>query len=268
MGDLFHGNVPFEWVDRVMVVIEDCPQHTFQILKKRPERMREYFSTHPVPRNAWLGVTVENQHTADERIPYLLSIDAEVRFLSCEPLLEAITVPSIEQIGWLIAGGEAGTGKRIRPMHPDWARDLRDQCRAAGVPFFFKQWGRFLPASQATEKQAEGRETCLIAGEAYYDMGGKQAGNVLDGQTHEEFPEFTCACCGAKDNATGYKNPARKFVACDGHKVDAATMDGDKVYQAVIRYDGYKMVYKMVCQACAPSAKRGKRKVKQQADLL
>lgn len=202
-GDLFHENVPDEWIDRVFAVCALTPQHTHMILTKRTERMRAYFARHrwhlwaaigreidpkrwqdlppimggdraPIP-NVWLGTSVEDQKRADERIPHLLNTPAAVRFLSCEPLLGPVRLFSESPdsgydylrghwfdidaapdgggmssgtgpgLDWVIVGGESGPG--ARPMHPDWARSLRDQCVAAGVPFFFKQWGSCLPCS-------------------------------------------------------------------------------------------------------------------------
>lgn len=161
-GDLFHEAVPDEWIDRVFAVMALAQQHTFQVLTKRPERARDYLTTRanllrisgewPFA-HIWLGTSVEDQATADARIPHLLAIPAAVRFLSAEPLLGPLDliramdragfdpVWSIRQCGldWVIVGGESGRG--ARPMHPDWARGLRDQCRAAGVAFFLKQMG-------------------------------------------------------------------------------------------------------------------------------
>lgn len=213
-GDLFHESVPDEWIDRVFAVMALSPQHTFQVLTKRAERMHAYLSRPsvevrigldatgivfdeyarnqrsqlgkgvtlkasdinpgalekwPLP-NVWLGVSVEDQRRADERIPLLLRTPAAVRWLSCEPLLGRVdlceslgmwwnsTMQCFEGTGerfnrrgyggslgiaWVVVGGESGPG--ARPMHPEWARSLRDQCVAAGVPFFFKQWGAFGP---------------------------------------------------------------------------------------------------------------------------
>jgi protein gp37 len=195
-SDLFHEKVPDEWIDRVFAVMALAPQHTFQVLTKRPERMREYMAglggggrtdimsraggrllraaenatrnaphvrydynaRWPLP-NVWLGTSVEDQATADDRIPHLLATPAAVRFLSAEPLLGPLSIAHAYTTGaalavlfaklergdvdprgnlhWVICGGESGPG--ARPMHPDWARSLRDQCQAAGVPFFMKQ---------------------------------------------------------------------------------------------------------------------------------
>ena len=159
MSDLFHEDVPFDYVDEIFGIMAEAPQHSFQLLTKRPERAISYISdanlsatnveTHlvwPLP-NVWLGVTAENQETADARIPLLLQTLAAVRFVSCEPLLEPVEIRKSwlypydkdhpGKIDWVIVGAETGPG--ARPMHPDWARDVRDQCQEAGVPFFFKK---------------------------------------------------------------------------------------------------------------------------------
>lgn len=222
MSDLFHEQVPFEFIDKVFAVMALSPKHTFQILTKRPKRMLEYFKsvderaryftalpnrsvdyesgricellrnstpgTPPIDRkwplsNVWIGVSVENQKVADERIPLLLQTPATIRFLSLEPLLGPIDLSGYKPfdgecfcqdktvgckprlandcpesaVDWVIVGGESGP--RARPMHPDWVRSLRDQCQQAGVPFFFKQWG-----------------------------GKKKAGRLLDGEEWNELP--------------------------------------------------------------------------------
>jgi protein gp37 len=155
MGDLFHSDVPYSYINQVFEVMEQAPQHTFQVLTKRPRRMLEYLHwwqemegcAFDMP-NVWLGVTAENQEMADKRVPALLNCPAAVRFVSCEPLLGEIDLrrwlvslfnPSATRLDWVIVGGESGHG--ARPMHPDWARSLRDQCQDAGVAFFFKQIG-------------------------------------------------------------------------------------------------------------------------------
>lgn len=212
-GDLFHESVPVEWIDRVFAVMALSPQHLFQVLTKRAERMRSYFSelsfdrvvescrgvdgvsviprhtmqaiehhfgkwpessasfrriaTGPLP-NVWLGVSVEDQETADARIPHLLATPAAIRWLSAEPLLGPINLrwapyvhqatgeayrqyldrtgsvneyEALRQIDWVVVGGESGS--KARPMHLDWARGLRDQCHEAGTAFLFKQWGTY-----------------------------------------------------------------------------------------------------------------------------
>jgi len=178
-SDLFHENLPDDDIDRVFAVMARCPQHTFQILTKRAERMRAYFAdptarraawvrhadaetVHargwPLP-NVWLGVSVDDQPRADARIPDLLATPATVRFLSCEPLLGPVDLTRVgdpprnaltpdaargTRIHWVIAGGESGPD--ARPMHPAWPRDLRDQCAAHDAAFFLKQWGAWAPA--------------------------------------------------------------------------------------------------------------------------
>ncbi|MFW2829896.1 phage Gp37/Gp68 family protein [Sphingomonas sp. ID0503] len=166
-GDLFHENVLDSTIDRVFAVMGAAPQHTFQVLTKRAERMRAYFArvtadpaaNWPLP-NVWLGVSAEDQARANERVPQLLATPAARRFVSAEPLLGPINLHDAMWAGdgdpladltatidWIIVGGESGLG--ARPMHPDWARSLRDQCVAAGVPFFFKQWGAWAPLQKA-----------------------------------------------------------------------------------------------------------------------
>jgi len=216
-SDLFHPGVPDAVIDRIFAVMALCPQHTFQVLTKRPERMRDYIGelrdgrrvyelacdmvvwhginviliphpmfeqvappglrvrlgVWPLP-NVWLGTSVEDQQRADERIPHLLATPAAVRFISAEPLLGPIDIgrylhdsdcagwvadglcvcsePRKVCLNWVIVGGESGTG--ARPMHPDWARSLRDQCAAAGVPFFFKQWGEWHPCEHGDRDES------------------------------------------------------------------------------------------------------------------
>lgn len=194
MGDLFHESVPDEWIDRVFAVMALRPQHTFQLLTKRPARMLDYMNTAlegveqarwaiagPLPSlerfwplsNVWLGVSAEDQQRANERIPCLVKTPAALRFVSCEPLLSSISLSKwlavehitlagrphwtertgeVSKLDWIICGGETGPG--ARPMHPDWARSLRTQCRAASVPFFFKQFGAWVP-SQAVAVRGE-----------------------------------------------------------------------------------------------------------------
>ena len=184
MSDLFHEAVPFKFIDLVFTQIARCRQHTFQVLTKRPDRLLEYFQSRdrmwqnermqtlearlryyayqwdfyfddpgnwiwPLP-NLWIGTSCENQATANLRIPQLMASPAAVHFVSCEPLLGRIDFDQVPRnrlhpwtLDWVIAGGESG--HNARPMHPRWIRSIRDQCEAADVPFFFKQWGEFLP---------------------------------------------------------------------------------------------------------------------------
>jgi protein gp37 len=298
MSDLFHENVTDEMRDRIFAVMALCPQHTFQVLTKRPERMLAYLrgmntnadavvravkachfasealqtlpsaaqfdAIESIPRglpNVWLGVSVENQAAADERIPLLLRTPAAVRFISAEPLLGPVDLMRLRgsvnvgghidlcvdalngrygpawhgrnslqphdltkvtgagKLGWVICGGESGPG--ARPMHPDWARSLRDQCTAAGVPFFFKQWGEWLPFNQALGAQrdlrysahglvyADGKMSLHKGADkpdpefglytrdldgndgaaAVYNTGKHAAGAQLDGREWKQFPE-------------------------------------------------------------------------------
>jgi protein gp37 len=174
MSDLFHPSIPFETINKIWLVMGQARQHTFQILTKHPNRMLEFqewtkqnlkkrgldeWWTGYDLQNVWIGVSVENQQTADDRIPLLLKMPAAVRFISAEPLLGAIDLEKhlskiivetngedLAEIDWVIVGGESGPG--TRPMHPNWARLLRDQCINAGVKFFFKQWGQWLPMEE------------------------------------------------------------------------------------------------------------------------
>ncbi|MCH6558937.1 phage Gp37/Gp68 family protein [candidate division KSB1 bacterium] len=164
MGDLFHEEVPFDFVNQVFEVIESCPQHTFQILTKRPERMlefaRDFREAVQWPDNIWAGVSVENQYWAERRIPLLREISSSVRFLSCEPLLKPLTL-DLQDIHWVIVGGESGS--KARPIEESWVLDIQNQCREAGVAFFFKQWG---------------------------GITAKSGGRTLDGKTYDEYPKI------------------------------------------------------------------------------
>lgn len=139
MSDLFHKDVPFEFIDKVIATIERTPRHRYQLLTKRADRMVEYFNTRPVPSNAWLGVTVDVQ-TSKTRIDALRSIkNVPIRFLSCEPLLEDLGELDLTEIDWIIVGGESG--RMARPMKEDWVLNIKKQVEQAGKAFFFKQWG-------------------------------------------------------------------------------------------------------------------------------
>ena len=171
LADLFHDDVPDEYIARVFAVMALTPEVTYQVLTKRPARMRALLASGtfagmvwrdvddpswPLP-NVWMGVTVEDQERADQRIPILLDTPAAVRWLSCEPLLGPVDLDATgmgvtgtsgpesrpSAVDWVVAGGESGPN--ARPMHPSWARSLRDQCATAGVPFLFKQWGEWAP---------------------------------------------------------------------------------------------------------------------------
>lgn len=230
MGDLFHPGVPDEWIDQVFAIMALCPNHTFQVLTKRAERMAKYFGeaesgkrkladaacygmslgffgaaavasavkNWPLP-NVWAGVSAENQATADERIPHLLNTPAAVRFVSVEPMLGPVDItrwiwqnsldgspaPKADPVlHWVIVGGETGPG--ARPMHPDWVRSLRDQCKVAGVPFFFKQWGDWATRGRAYIHTFRDVPSGYGDHHRMFHVGKKAAGNVLDGQRWEE----------------------------------------------------------------------------------
>ncbi len=155
MSDLFHEDVPFEYIDQVMNTIKKTPHHIFQILTKRAERMVEYFNQNSPSNNVWLGVTVENKKYGLPRIDLLRQINAKVRFLSIEPLLEDLEDINLTGIGWVIAGGESGN--KARPMKKEWAENIRDQCKSQKVPFFFKQWGTWNSEGQKNNKKQNGR---------------------------------------------------------------------------------------------------------------
>jgi len=273
MTDLFADFVPDDWIDKIFAVMALCPQHSFQVLTKRPERMRQYMTEDGIGRvgyaeslakrmlrersgrddpvligktlrwplsNVWLGASIEDQKRADERIPHLLNTPAAVRFLSCEPLLGPIDLdhlwtpthrfsaligqtcervpagtlgsknglrvidPFGPRLDWIIVGGESGP--RARPMHPDWARSIRDQCQAAGVAFFFKQWGewcRFENHHYFVSAWRKRWANVSPTGEVEYDpcgisdfdpdamirVGKRTAGRQLDGRTWNEYPD-------------------------------------------------------------------------------
>ncbi|MEF2553212.1 phage Gp37/Gp68 family protein [Aurantimonas sp. A2-1-M11] len=262
-GDLFAEGVTDAMLDKVFAVMALAPQHTFQVLTKRPERMRDYMGRSlgriadtiirfrrdrgdadmvlvplahitpghawwPLP-NVWLGVSVEDQKRADERIPVLLDTPAAVRWISAEPLLGPVDLTSIDtgsgwvdslqsyirypmpsdghfrnepidwpHLDWIVAGGESGPG--ARPMHPEWARSIRDQCAAAGVPFLFKQWGGWLHESHDANGEwdwsdAEDRGILHYwrddpeMGTTSMPLPKKATGRLLDGVTHDAFPQ-------------------------------------------------------------------------------
>ena len=182
MGDLFHEDVPFEFVDRIWAVMAAASQHTFQILTKRPDRMNEYLKQQKYSQNyigiamariagaegkirdfsqpltnVWLGVTAENQEQADKRIPILLDTPAALRFVSIEPMLGAIEIFSRVMgelqfagdgsIDWVIAGGETGAG--ARPLQYEWVKSIQAQCKAKKVPFFLKKWGKLAQSDKS-----------------------------------------------------------------------------------------------------------------------
>lgn len=231
MGDLFHEAVPDAWITQIFHLMHEARQHTYLLLTKRAERMSVFIENYARDNawgagypHVWCGVTIENQPALDYRLPYLLRTPAAVRFVSCEPLLGPLEFsdvthrsdcvsrlgkPAFEGIDWVIAGGETGPG--ARPMHPDWARGLRDQCNAAGVPFFFKQWGEWEPTPRTgapdglqvnLNGQTDTAAQLLFYGLAFTDgwthetgcrhcarVGKRAAGRLLDGRDWNEMPE-------------------------------------------------------------------------------
>ena len=169
MSDIFHEEVPFEFVDRIMRTITLTPQHRYQILTKRAERMAEYFSTRLVPRNVWLGVTVECK-ASKTRIDYLRKLDAGIKFLSCEPLIEDLGDMNLDGIDWIIVGGESGP--QARPMMPEWVINIKRQVEQQGAAFFFKQWGTWGSDGVKRNKHANGK---LLFGEVIQQMPEKMA---------------------------------------------------------------------------------------------
>ncbi|MGZ8285718.1 MAG: DUF5131 family protein [Allosphingosinicella sp.] len=157
MSDLFHKRVPTGFIDRVFDTMEQADWHTFQLLTKRSSLMRDYmnqrYEHRPPPQHIWVGVSVEDDR-AKVRITHLQAAPAAVRFLSVEPLVGPVGQMNLDGIHWVIAGGESGP--RARPMHIDWAREVRDQCKVQDVAFFFKQWGGSRPKSGG--RALDGRE--------------------------------------------------------------------------------------------------------------
>ena len=171
MSDLFHKDVPFSFIDKIMETIRLTPQHTYQLLTKRADRMAEYFLQHDVPKNAMLGVTCECQK-AKGRIGSLRKIKTDcVKFLSCEPLVEDLGELDLQGIDWVIVGGESGN--KARAMKKEWAQNIQSQCKVQGIPFFFKQWGTWGEDGIKRNKKANG---CLLDGKIIqeYPRGIKQ----------------------------------------------------------------------------------------------
>ena len=167
MSDLFHNDIPFEFLDQVFDVIKRTPQHTYQILTKRSPRMLKYFSSRGrvVPDNVWLGVSVENRKYGLSRIDDLRKIKASIRFLSVEPLLEDVGEMDLSGIHWVIVGGESGP--KARPMKAEWVELIKDLCDQVGVAFFFKQWGGWGADGKKMPKKSNGR---LFAGKTWDEM--------------------------------------------------------------------------------------------------
>jgi protein gp37 len=161
MSDLFQEAVPLEFIRRVFATMADCPQHTFQILTKRSSRLRQFADKLDWPANVWMGVSVESARVVG-RIADLQQVPAAVRFLSCEPLISSLGDMDLDGIHWVIVGGESGPGARV--MRESWAQEIRVQCEAQQVPFFFKQWG-------GVRKERFGRE---LNGRTYDEMPPRQ----------------------------------------------------------------------------------------------
>lgn len=155
MSDLFHEEISDDFLDQVFSVIRQTPQHTYQILTKRAERLPDYFKNRGCPKNVWLGVSVEDKKYGVPRIDYLRKIDAHIRFLSVEPLLEDIGDIDLTDIHWVIVGGESGP--KARPMKPEWVENVKQQADNAGSAFFFKQWGGWGSDGVKRHKKANGR---------------------------------------------------------------------------------------------------------------
>jgi len=171
MSDLFHEDVPPAFIQRVFATMRACPQHTFQVLTKRSARLRDLAPQLDWAPNIWMGVSVEDRRVI-HRIHDLQTVPAQVRFLSCEPLLGPLDALPLDGIHWVIVGGESGPG--ARPMQAEWVRAILEQCRRAHVPFFFKQWG-------GVRKDRTGRE--------------------LDGCTYDEMPRAAHAATRRKEDA-------------------------------------------------------------------
>lgn len=208
LADVFDAEVDENWRDDLFVsLIMATPNLDWLLLTKRPQVARKWFEHRPVPDNVWLGTTVENQTMADLRIPILLSIPGiKVRFLSMEPLLGPVDISRWTDmtaggrfhaepiLDWIIAGGESGP--KARPSHPDWFRSLRDQCGAAGVPLFLKQWGDWIDHDQpGVDMLGTAKSPLQSWGDGHHSVriGKKAAGALLDGREHREFPSDSAA---------------------------------------------------------------------------
>lgn len=165
MSDLFHQSVPDEFIDRALSTMREADWHTFQVLTKRAERLPRFFARRSLPSNVWLGVSVEDRKYGVPRIDALRQVQARVRFLSVEPLLEDIGLIDLTGIHWVIVGGESG--RRARPMQPAWVASIQRQCAVQNAHFFFKQWGGWGADGKRRSKKANGR---TFAGRQWDDM--------------------------------------------------------------------------------------------------
>lgn len=156
MSDIFHEEMPDEYLEQIFDVIRDTPHHTYQLLTKRADRMLEYFTKNEIPKNIWLGVTVDNRKHGVPRIDKLRNIKATVLFLSVEPLLEHLGEIDLTNIDWVIVGGESGP--KARPMDKEWVLDIKRQCEEKDVAFFFKQWGTWGADKVKRNKKVNGKK--------------------------------------------------------------------------------------------------------------
>lgn len=197
LSDLYYEKVLAEWVDKHFEVFARCPQHTFQVLTKRAERMyADCVNRQPLP-NVWLGVSVEDQKWAEHRIPWLLETPATVRFLSMEPLIGEVNlwkIPGADKLDWIIVGGESGPN--ARPMHPAWVSSIEEFCWEHSIPFFFKQWGSWgfkriqLPIAidDFSSLITKSKANCIWDGCLQVRMPKSEAGNLFRGGQFLEMP--------------------------------------------------------------------------------
>ena len=165
MSDLFHENIPDNFLDQVIDVVRQTPQHTYQILTKRADRLPRYFHNRACPRNIWLGVSVEDRRYGLPRVDYLRQVDAHIRFLSIEPLLEDLGFIDLDGIHWIIVGGESGN--KARPMRSEWVENIQNQAEDSDVAFFFKQWGTWGADGVKRRKKSNGR---VFKGKTWNEM--------------------------------------------------------------------------------------------------
>lgn len=205
MSDLFHEGVSDQFLDQVFATIEATPHHTYQILTKRAERLPAYFARRACPDNVWLGVSVEDRRYGVPRIDHLRAVDARIRFLSVEPLLEELGRIDLHDIHWVIVGGESG--HKARPMLEEWVRNVQVQADAVGAAFFFKQWGGWGADGVKRHKKANGR--------------------VFQGRTWDAYPQVALDESGRSGHA-GRADPSlvsRKSVNCRVVRFTAANAD-------------------------------------------
>lgn len=168
MSDIFHEDMPIDYLNKIFNIIKETPHHTYQILTKRADRMFQYLSGKEILKNIWLGVTVENRKEGLPRIDKLRQLKASVLFLSIEPLLEDMGKINLENIDWVIVGGESGN--KARPMEKKWVLNIKQQCEEKDVAFFFKQWGTWGADNVKRNKKLNGKE--------------------IDGKIWQQYPEI------------------------------------------------------------------------------